>query len=92
MSNKKLGQQCAFPRTGYSDPNKDNGTNYDTSPQYGMSTRLFIATMAMQGLIQAGFISANSNAKQAFIMADHLLAKESYTSEELKDLSKDGRL
>jgi len=68
----KLGQQPAFP----TNQSFDFQTDFN-----GVSKRLYIATMAMQGLINGcvvnnGNYDAKWTAKAAFNMADELLRQE----------------
>jgi hypothetical protein len=73
MSNKKkLGQEPAMP---YNYHHIKNGEDI-VQVHPGMSKRLFIATMAMQGLIAVGYTGESSIAQQAFLQADKLLEQE----------------
>lgn len=85
MGKEKLGQESIFPTImrQIGDNEFRIATEKDLRDQYaiikhfnGMSTRLFIATMAMQGLIAAGYTNEERISEQAFLQADKLLEKE----------------
>ena len=91
MSKDKLGKEPAFPTkpkqiiTGqitYNFINERGIEEIGRQNQFseviedGMSKRLYIATMAMQGLIAVGYTDEQFIAQQAFIQADKLLELE----------------
>jgi hypothetical protein len=78
MNKQKLGQDAAFPRTGYSDPEKGNGTNYDTEPHRGMSKRLLIAMNLTAARISSGkdINDLEATIRMHYEIADKLLIQE----------------
>lgn len=80
----KLGQESAFPRTA-----KDNGLGgFELMPieWSGISTRLYLAGLAMQGLLGSGFYNLHdcegneTYARKALALADELLKQENETN------------
>lgn len=67
MGKEKLGQESMFPLA-------DENMRYNI-PR-GMSQRLFIATMAMQGLIASGYTGSKVISKVSYEYADELLKEE----------------
>lgn len=76
---KKLGKEPAFPSIEVMLDEVD-GTTKDYTEHRGISKRLYIATMAMQGILSAMAsrpnMSIEEDVKLAFVYADEVLKQE----------------